>query len=297
MPSKILISQNFQQFTQEFPSILLQPIQNTKPVVGATEQLANFFEINTLPVAELGALGADLHGKGEYWLRADPVELYADLAQVYLVGNKHLDLKPDEIEALKTYLNEHFKTENMQLFIEKNNEWYLNLNFKPELKTFSTLQVEGKNIYNFLPTGQQKNFWQKWLTEVQMLLQSAPINQQRKAQKQPQINSLWLWGEGDLADFKVKQENIHIISNNHVALGVAKYLNWQFEKFNHLIENFLQNDYLFIINPELDDKGLIMEQFEIFKKHDATVEFLDGKVCKLKKKWQKILNFLSSRTK
>jgi hypothetical protein len=60
------------------------------------------------------------------------------------------------------------------------------------------MQVCGKEISRYLPTGARQVFWRRLLTELQMLLHQSPINQQRAQQGSRVFNSVWLWGEGEL---------------------------------------------------------------------------------------------------
>ena len=56
--------------------------------------------------------------------------------------------------------------------------------------------VEGHNVNDELPSGQDSSTWQRYITEAQMILHDHPVNAARESRGEPVVNSLWLWGGG-----------------------------------------------------------------------------------------------------
>ena len=56
----------------------------------------------------------------------------------------------------------------------------------------------GLGVNQYLPQGAHRQQWHGWLNEMQMLLHTHPVNQQRLQAGKLPVNSVWLWGEGSL---------------------------------------------------------------------------------------------------
>lgn len=171
---------------------LLLARANTKPIlVRNPEQLLfslfNLPATKELPVAAVTGLVDGLSTQQGYWLRADPVELQADLAAVYFLGGARLQHR--ESEKIVAEINRLLVPDGLTLYTPHPQRWYLKLDHDPDITTFSPSEVLGKNIHDFLPQGAQQAYWRKWLTEMQMLLHPSIPGQP---------NALWLWGGGRL---------------------------------------------------------------------------------------------------
>ena len=161
-------------------------------------QLFGINPSNELPIAALTGLADGLSTQSGYWLRADPVQLQADLSAVYLVGNTLLNLTTAETESFQQELNQFFKQDQLQLFTPAADRWYLQVNNAPQITTHSLNNTLGKNILEFMPQGAEHAYWRKLLTELQMLLYVSPGNQRRAQKGLPVVNGLWFWGAGQL---------------------------------------------------------------------------------------------------
>lgn len=152
-----------------------------------------------LPIGRLGAMAAGLSDK-RHWLRADPVDLSADHRGIYLLGRESLNLSESEARELTQALNGLLAEDDMRLVAVSPHAWYLELPCAPELSTTPLTEVLGRDVARFQPDGPERARWQRWLTEVSMLLHTAGVNEARRAARRAPVAGLWLWGEGSLPE-------------------------------------------------------------------------------------------------
>lgn len=161
--------------------------------------LFNMAQASPSAIAAFAALGDGLAVQSnEWWLRADPAEMQADQATVYLVGTEHFELEQAEVNQLVSALNQFMQQDGLRLFAPHPLRWYLKLAAEPGLVTAPPQDFIGKPLRTYLTAGEQQQYWRKLFTELQLLLACHPVNQQRLAQGKPLINGLWFWGEGRL---------------------------------------------------------------------------------------------------
>ena len=182
-----------------------------------------------IPAAALGCSGEHFQTDGQYWLRIDPMLLYPDVDRLLLFDSVNLNINQDEADALTLAINQEYTPEHWQVHAATPENWYLCLPEKPKIKTTSPLPIFGKHIYDYLPNGEDKRKWRNHFNEIQMLLHQHPVNQAREQHAKSMINTVWFWGEGQLADFKPTQYYQAIWSNDAVMKGVAKMMQSQYE--------------------------------------------------------------------
>jgi hypothetical protein len=78
--------------------------------------------------------------------------------------------------------------------------WVVRLSGKLDISTTPLSLAAGQHIDPLLPSGSDAMQWRKLLNEAQMLLFSHPVNQAREARGETVINSVWLWGSGQLPE-------------------------------------------------------------------------------------------------
>lgn len=132
-------------------------------------------------------------GEG-YWLCADPVNLQLQRAQMLVLP----DVMPsqDEAAALCARLNEHFAGMGLHFIALHSQRWYVKLEAEPQMTTSPLRQVVWGDAKFHQPQGADALRWQRFVTEMQMLLYAHPSNREREARGELLINSLWLWGGG-----------------------------------------------------------------------------------------------------
>lgn len=164
----------------------------------------------------------EVHCQDYYWLRADPVNLYADRDTVLLSAHEELALSQEEANKLVDLINNHFKDEPWTLYSQAPHRWYLALEKTTDLLTHSLHDVIGKNIHHYAAKGEDASYWQSILNEIQMLLHSTNVNIERESTNRYSANSVWLWGGGELPA-KQDSKNTHdvVIANDVLYAGLG----------------------------------------------------------------------------
>jgi hypothetical protein len=70
--------------------------------------------------------------------------------------------------------------------------WEWTLMAMPALKTFPLKKAMHQELRPFLPSGKDAARWNRWMTEVQMVLHAHPVNQQREALGKKTVNWMWI---------------------------------------------------------------------------------------------------------
>lgn len=152
-----------------------------------------------LPLAALTYLGdGGVRDDSSFFLRADPVHLRAGLRQVLLFDARTLELSTDEADSLSADFNKTFAGDGLALEVLHTSRWYLRLPQPAHIATYALFEVIGKDISRYLPYGAAGAYWNKLVTEIQMLFYHSEVNTQRQAANALPVNSLWFWGGGAL---------------------------------------------------------------------------------------------------
>ena len=198
-----------------------------------------------LPVAALTYLHDKNQPPQHHVLRADPVCLKADRDCLYFLGYGGLQVASEEAQKLAEEINQIYVNDGWSLQIGAADRWYVCAEKKPLIETFPLTEVFGKNIAGYLPRGAEEKKWRIVLTELQMLLHSSEVNTQRTMSQRLPINSVWLWGEGELPEHAAGHTYSFdcVWSNDALCLGLAQWAQCKNEKLPHVAnEYFKQNN-------------------------------------------------------
>jgi hypothetical protein len=208
----------------EYPSLraLLRFAQREAQQAGdAAAWLCALFGVERqqdMPVAPFAALGDDLGAEDGYWLRADPVSLLLQRDSFGLMEAPQA-LQAEQARQLAASLNAHFAADGMQFHVAAPHRWYLRLADKPDLRTHSLAAVLQRDIQPFLPSGANGLHWHRQLNELQMLLHAHPVNAALEEQGVLPVNSVWLWGGGELRGGP--GTSLHVWADEPLARGLA----------------------------------------------------------------------------
>ncbi|MBI3144981.1 MAG: hypothetical protein HYZ18_06890 [Pseudogulbenkiania sp.] len=158
---------------------------------------AQSFGLTHLAPARLNALADGLDAATGHWLIADPVHVRIDRDRALLADVGVMNLAQHEADALVDSLNRHFSEDGMTFFAPQPGRWYVSLAEASGASFTPLMDAVGENINEHLPSGSNGLIWSRWLNEMQMLLYTHPVNDQREAQGEVSVNSVWLWGEDD----------------------------------------------------------------------------------------------------
>ncbi len=159
-----------------------------------------------------------------YWLRADPVHLQPNRDQIIMLGNAQLNVQRREAIQLQDEFNALFAEDGVYLDTPTHHRWYLRCDKPPQICTTPLDEVLGSNIDPSLPKGSDALYWHKLLNEAQMLFFNSNVNQQRRQEGRPEINSIWMWGGGCLPDTRSIRQTTHwqtVWANDVVSRGLA----------------------------------------------------------------------------
>jgi hypothetical protein len=181
--------------------------------------------VQPLPVAALTYWHDIGRPPAKHVLRADPVYLKADRDCLFLLGRHGLQLSLEEAESLAADINKLYEDLPWSMEIGTAERWYICSEEDFNIATRSLNDVFGKNLQPYLPEGDAKTQWRAIFNEMQMLLHSNEVNHQREMNRQLPVNSLWLWGEGELPPTEPLRNKTHdqVNSNDAFCRGLA---NW-----------------------------------------------------------------------
>ena len=138
--------------------------------------------------------------------RIEPIHIHAARDHLVLTSTQILDIKASEADALFESVKDIFAEMSSITHRSKPHKWFIESSALQTLSTVSTAQAEGRNIDHWMPSDTSQEGvarqWRKWQNEIQMIWFNHPVNEARQAEGMLSINSLWISGNGTLADIK-----------------------------------------------------------------------------------------------
>lgn len=195
--------------------------------------LCSLFDIhpdsnNELPIAQLTRRTDFDSSSQTTLLRADPVHLRADKTALRLFPADQLALTQDETDQIIQSLNEHYRSDGLEFAAPAPSRWYVSSNKPVSLSTQPLSIVSGKDIREYLPRGEDAAYWTGLFNEIQMLLHNHPVNLQRRDNRQPEVNSVWFWGGGELP-VDGQPTSYTVLGNDLLTQGLAIFSSARFE--------------------------------------------------------------------
>ena len=193
--------------------------------------LARHFALDEAPFGALRLLGeADeaLRQKARegHWLCADPVHLRFHQERIILADAGAFDLEEGEATTLIGALNVEF-ADIGEFHLGTARRWYLRLHDAGREKlvnaavnrSFEPISAVAGRLVDS-EHSDKKAPLTRWLNEVQMFLHGHPTNERRQSEGKPAINSLWLWGVGNLPGAS-SNHAFTLSSDNPIAIGLS----------------------------------------------------------------------------
>ena len=197
-----------------------QQVSSKKSFYDVLALLFSLDDKQPFPAAALSLLASAKHTEQGHWFRADPVHLQADMDHAILRDSHGLDLTQQESEGLIDELNKHFHEDGIRFLMNDKDSWCLNINDHGNVSTTAVNDVISRNVYSFMPHGEDALFWKKLMNEVQMLMHQSEVNAKRQDNNKLPVNGVWLWGEGDLP-VKSDMQNMEVYSQYSLVKGLA----------------------------------------------------------------------------
>lgn len=156
-----------------------------------------------------------------YWLRGDPVTMWADMARVFMTDYGFADLNPYERNEIENCIRAVLMDEGINMHSDHPERWCIALD-KPLDFEFTPLdEALGMNVAEALPEHPEARHWRRILNEIQVALHHCPVNVRRRQRGKQEINSVWFWGGGFIPDATPHDLFDTVYSNNPVARGLA----------------------------------------------------------------------------
>ena len=152
-----------------------------------------------------------LHGQdGWAWLTPCHWTVHAD--HVQMADPAHMSLTAEDYETLWAAMEPYFAEDGITLFAHASAHspahparhstlsWLAHGAVFRDLPTASLDRVAGQKVDGWMPRQAQAKTLRRLQNEMQMLLYTHPLNDERAKYKLPSINSFWVSGTGTLAE-------------------------------------------------------------------------------------------------
>ena len=204
-----------------------------------------FHQAQTMPTAATmaNALINDFDSS-LFWIKIDPVQMVPDRDTLVLIPGTDLNISESEAKALIEAFNQHFLQDKVSIEYGSPTHWFLSIKQAVDINTTSLRAASYSKLHDKYPTGHAAQYWRQLLNEASMLFYTHPVNEERRTKGLPEINGVWLWGEGML-----NVSNIHlrteakIWSEDPYLKGLAKLTHAQNATFPESLEACLNSDF------------------------------------------------------
>ncbi len=209
----------------------------------------------TAPITRLFDVKDNNNSNNKIWLRADPVYLRADTDRVFLFdAASAFNITQAEANTFIKEINAFYANKDgLEFSAPTPTRWYVSINKYPDLITQPLDKVLARDIYDYMPTGEDNKKWLQIFNELQMLLHQSQVNIERTERGEVPINSLWFWGLGKLPKAPAPRFT-QIWTNEPLAQGLASLSNTPQSKVPDSANSCLmlgeEGDYLITLSAE-----------------------------------------------
>jgi hypothetical protein len=189
---------------------LLDLLTPTPPLEGSPETLTPLHE--RLRAMQMGLHSADglipwaaldaqqlgltkTHGNAG-WAWITPCHLNVHSNHILMDDPLELDISTQECEALRGAMKRYFEEDGISLHPLSNGTWLAFGDVFKDLPTASLERVAGSAIDPWMPLQEGAKHLRRLQNEMQMLLYTHAVNDDRSARKLPTINAFWISGTG-----------------------------------------------------------------------------------------------------
>jgi len=204
-------------------------------------------------VPDMGALPAALYQfpldaqttVPQHCVCAELIHLQADKDNARLVPEAALDISSVESQQLLDSLNQLINADGLEVQRTPAGRCYLTGMPATGLDSWPAHAVANGKIANSLPRQAEAGDWRRFLTEVQMLFHSHPVNEARAERGLLPVNGMWFWGGNQSVQIK-PMTDIALVANDVYAKGLSATLNLDVENaasstWSELEQRYAQN--------------------------------------------------------
>jgi len=162
-------------------------------------------DLQTLPFAQ--AYASKQTQNSDYSLLFRAIHLKADIHSAIVLPLEDNPVNKDDISIIINDLRDLFKVD-CDIVEVQDGLWLMHLHqCRPAQHYPHFLSIIGKKVDPYIEQSRQALPWYKLVNEMQMFMHQHDINRDRQASGLLPVNSLWLWGAGNLS--KLTTNNIN----------------------------------------------------------------------------------------
>ncbi len=207
-----------------------------------------------------------------FWLRVDPVHLVADRDTLVLFPPQDLAITAEEAKGLVTSFNQHFAQDGVQLEIGTPTSWFMRIKQPVDIQATALDLVAYQSLQNRFPQGHAGAYWRKLMNETQMLFYTHPVNIARRERGLMEVNSVWIWGEGQVKPANLQMRpQAKIFAEQSYLKGLAHFTQSAYEALpiNHqawCTQRTTAEAHFIAFNPaNFDDGELFMQTLQMLE--------------------------------
>ena len=159
---------------------------------------------------------------GQAWAVVTPCHWAMGREHATLVDPEALEVSEADSRALLTAMQPYFATEGITLHYTQPTRWLAEGEVFRSLATASLDRVLGRNVDKWLPNSKAIKLLQN---EMQMLLYTHRVNDERAARGKRSVNSFWVSGSGALTALAPPHLQSHPQPRSQRALAQAAFAN------------------------------------------------------------------------
>jgi hypothetical protein len=176
-----------------------------------------------LPVAALTRAGdsGQRPERNQYWLRTDPVTLWADMARVVIAGYGLVDLDEFDRNEIEITVRSVLMEEGIHLHADHPERWCIALK-EPMAESFPPVsEALGMDLSEVMQDNPESMHWRRIMNEIEIALHSCPVNARRRQAGLHEINSVWFWGGGFIPEASEHDAFDAVYSDHPVSRGLS----------------------------------------------------------------------------
>ena len=132
------------------------------------------------------------------WAWITPCHWKAGPERVLMQDPDRLELAPEQARALFDAMKDFFAEDGLELHFHTPGRWLARGELLRSLESASLDRVSGREISAWMAESPAARTLHRLQSEMQMLLYTHPVNDEREAQGLPAVNSFWVSGAGAL---------------------------------------------------------------------------------------------------